>query len=302
MRKDVFIENKLAGALLVEEINRTISEREFALIEVLADAVAAMLPKTETPGLSRPMHLEEVLKKMTKHRPVKPEQLGALLAEMNWNIYDTYFCATVESQIKGDNHSAITTLSLILSGATGAECYFVQENTAIFVFNLTEDSGEKESVVETILSIAKNSSVKIGVSNSFNNFNNLYYYYRQTMSAIEQGRKKEPSRQRYYFDDYILDIILRNSCRDMLPEALYPEGFLALERHDKLKGSNYVDTLQAFLECNMNIAETIKKIYVHRNTFLYRIEKIKELLGMDLDDPDTRLLLRIILKMRKRGL
>jgi DNA-binding PucR family transcriptional regulator len=40
---------------------------------------------------------------------------------------------------------------------------------------------------------------------------------------------------------------------------------------------------------------------MHRNTFLYRIGRIKELLGMDLDDPDTRLLLRIILKLRKQG-
>jgi purine catabolism regulator len=88
----------------------------------------------------------------------------------------------------------------------------------------------------------------------------------------------------------------------MIPEALYPEGFLALERHDKAKGTNYVDTLETFLDCNMNIADTIKKIYMHRNTFLYRIDRIKELLGMDLDNGATRLLLWIILKLRKRGI
>jgi DNA-binding PucR family transcriptional regulator len=220
---------------------------------------------------------------------------------MKWNIYDTYFCATVESEIGGDNHSGMTTLSLKLSGVTGTECYLIQKNTAIFIFNLTAGGLEKSAVVKTILSALKNSKVKTGVSNSFSNFNNMYYYYRQALAAIEQGMEKDPSRRCWYFDDYILDSILQNSHRDMVVEALYPEGFLALEQHDGLKGTNYVDTLMAFLECNMNIAETIKKIYMHRNTFLYRIGRIKELLDMDLDDPDTRLLLRIILKLRKQG-
>jgi hypothetical protein len=302
LRQDIFIGGKLAGALIVDEINRKITDRDFTLITVLADAIAVMLPRTETPSLGRPRYLEEILRKMIGHKPVNPEQLGATLAEMNWNVSDTYFCAAVESKTNGDNHSAMTALSLTLSGATGTECYLIQKNTAIFVFNLTASGVEKSAVAKTALSALKNSAVKIGFSNSFNNFNNIYYYYRQTLIAIEQGREKAPSRRCYYFDDYILDSILQNSHNDMAPGALCPEGFLELERHDRLKGTAYVDTLEAFLECNMNIAETIKKIYMHRNTFLYRIGRIKELLGMDLSDPDTRLLLRIILKLRKRAM
>jgi phage FluMu protein gp41 len=301
LRRDIFIGGKLAGALLVDEINRTFTDRDFTLITVLADAIEAMIPKTETAGLGRARNLEEILKKMTGHRPVNPEQLDAALAEMNWNIYDTCFCVTVESEVSGDTYSAMVTLSLKLSAATGTECYLIQKNTAVFVFNLTAPGVEKSAVVKTVLSALKNSAVKIGVSNSFSNFNTVYYYYRQTLAALEQGREKAPSRRCYYFDDYILDSILRNSHKDMVPEALYPEGFLALERHDRLKGTNYADTLEAFLERNMNIADTIKKIYMHRNTFLYRIGRIKELLDMDLDDPDTRLLLRIILKLRKKN-
>jgi DNA-binding PucR family transcriptional regulator len=193
----------------------------------------------------------------------------------------------------------MTTLSLKLAELTKTECYLAQKNTAFFVFNLTEGSREKHALIKTLLSVAKSSAVKIGISNSFSDFNALYHYYRQTMTAIKQGREKAPSRQCYYFDDYILDSILQNSHKDTVPEALYPEGLLALEQYDKLKGTTYMDTLSAYLECNMNIAETIRKVYMHRNTFLYQIGKIKEILGMNLDDGDTRLLLRIILKIRK---
>jgi hypothetical protein len=301
LRYNIFIENKLMGTLFIDEINRKITDRDFALIMVLTDAITSMISKIESPVLSKPRYLEEILKTMIKHEPVKSDRLRSVLVEMNWNIYDAYFCATIESEFDEENYSSMTALSIKLSEQTATECYLMQKNTAVFIFNLKEGNNQKAAVIKTILSVLKNSAVKIGISNSFNDFNNLYYYYRQTMAAIEQGKEKAPSRQCYYFDDYILDSILQNSRKDMVPEALYPEGFLALERQDKLRGTNYVDTLEAFLESNMNIAETIKKIYMHRNTFLYRIGRIKEIMDMSLDDPDTRLLLRIILKLRRRG-
>jgi carbohydrate diacid regulator len=43
----------------------------------------------------------------------------------------------------------------------------------------------------------------------------------------------------------------------------------------------FLETLQAFFDNNMNITDTAKKIYVHRNTLLYRLEKIKQYTGLD---------------------
>jgi sugar diacid utilization regulator len=294
--QNIFIADKRVGCLFVCEINRKFTDRDFALITFLADALIKMMPNTESSSLSRSKYLEDILKNLTKHKPVNSEQLDTALAEMNWNVNDTYFCVTMESETNEQNYSSMTALALRISALMSSECYLIQKNSVFFVFNLTADKTDKTYLVKTIVFALKNSAVKTGVSNLFSDFNDVYYYYRQTLSALEQGRKKAPGSKCYYFDDYILDAIIQKSYRDTIPEALYPEGFLRILRYDNLKGTNYVDTLKAFLESNMNIAETIKKVYMHRNTFLYRIDKIKEILGMDLDNADTRLLLRIIMK------
>jgi carbohydrate diacid regulator len=60
-----------------------------------------------------------------------------------------------------------------------------------------------------------------------------------------------------------------------------------------------LETLQAFFDNNMNITDTAKKIYVHRNTLLYRLEKIKQYTGLDPRKFEHALQLYIVLKMNR---
>jgi 50S ribosomal subunit-associated GTPase HflX len=57
-----------------------------------------------------------------------------------------------------------------------------------------------------------------------------------------------------------------------------------------------VDALRTYLACNMGATQAAAKLYVHRSTLLERLTRIRRELGLDLDDPDTRLRLELLLK------
>lgn len=59
-----------------------------------------------------------------------------------------------------------------------------------------------------------------------------------------------------------------------------------------------MQTLAVYLETHCQISETAKRLYVHRNTIIYRLEKIEEMLGKSLKDPDTTLHLRLALRIQ----
>jgi purine catabolism regulator len=58
-------------------------------------------------------------------------------------------------------------------------------------------------------------------------------------------------------------------------------------------------TLEAFCERLGNLSQTAEKLFIHRNTLLYRMERIAQLTGRDMNNPDTRLAVHLALKVRK---
>lgn len=58
-------------------------------------------------------------------------------------------------------------------------------------------------------------------------------------------------------------------------------------------------TIQAFFENNLNVSETSRKLFVHRNTLVYRLEKIKKLTGLDLREFDHAITFKVALMVKK---
>ncbi|MBO4732970.1 MAG: helix-turn-helix domain-containing protein, partial [Clostridia bacterium] len=58
-------------------------------------------------------------------------------------------------------------------------------------------------------------------------------------------------------------------------------------------------TIQRFFENNLNVSETSRKLFVHRNTLVYRLEKIKKITGLDLRQFDHAIIFKIALMVDK---
>ncbi len=68
---------------------------------------------------------------------------------------------------------------------------------------------------------------------------------------------------------------------------------------DRRHGDTLIETLEAFFACNGNSTKAAEKLHLHRNSLLYRLNQARELLGRDLDDPETRLTLQLAIKGRR---
>jgi DNA-binding PucR family transcriptional regulator len=68
---------------------------------------------------------------------------------------------------------------------------------------------------------------------------------------------------------------------------------------DASSGSDYIHTLKVFHACHRHVATAAEQLHVHVNTLRHRLRRIEELLGVDLDDADTRFMLELALRVHE---
>ncbi len=125
-------------------------------------------------------------------------------------------------------------------------------------------------------------------------------------AALEQARTVGSVCRRCDITDQVVTIERLGALwlLNMLPRDATVTGFIRrflspLIDHDLEHGSSLLHTLEAYLSCNGSTKLTSQALFAHYNTVTYRLDKIRSLLGMDVDDSETRLQLQLALRLRQ---
>ncbi len=81
-------------------------------------------------------------------------------------------------------------------------------------------------------------------------------------------------------------------------EQFHQNIFQTLENKQKKDFDILLQTLSVYLESHCQLSETAKRLFIHRNTVIYRLEKCEELLGRNLKDPEQTLSLRLAFRIK----
>ncbi len=122
--------------------------------------------------------------------------------------------------------------------------------------------------------------------------------YREAQQALEIGRRLFGEGNLHSFARLGIYRLLYHLYGHEELANFYQETLSPLLESDKHSNSALIETLEGFFHCNGNLSETARVMHLHRNSLLYRLGRIEELLGRSLEDPELRLSLHIALKIR----
>ncbi len=117
---------------------------------------------------------------------------------------------------------------------------------------------------------------------------------RQAGQALEMARRLGEQKPLYYSDLSVYRLLFQLEHSPELiafqEETIGP--LLAFEG-----GNELIHTLEAYFEHNGNLSQTAEALYIHRNTLIYRMERIAAITNLELDKPDNRLALQLALRI-----
>ncbi len=187
----------------------------------------------------------------------------------------------------------------------------IDENTCAYIkfhgAGLTE--GEYQSLAEYAELIALSVKdemgieVKVGVGGTVKSFSECSISYRQAVAAVRMGEVFSTGSSVMTYKEYVLIKILEDVPKYKLQEFL--DILLEPEAKSIFSDDEMITTAEEFLKTSLNVSETSRNLYMHRNTLMYRLDKIDRATGLDIrkfQDAVTFKLILILYKLLGYGI
>ena len=136
----------------------------------------------------------------------------------------------------------------------------------------------------------------IGIGTIADHLRELADSYKEAQTAIEVGKVFDTEKSIMNYESLGIGRLIyqlpTTLCEIFLSEVFKKNSIDSLDQETLF-------TINKFFENNLNVSETSRKLFVHRNTLVYRLEKIKKLTGLDLRQFDHAIVFKVALMVRK---
>jgi hypothetical protein len=281
----MFSEDVYCGRINVLSTDREFNRGDYQILEKLARLLEPILGRAMFSDIPDEGN---IFYSLLAGKPYTEESLDIQLEYHKWKRDDTYRLILIETydalgrEVPGKD---VNILSNLVSRNL-PDAVILKKNPYVIIlsnYDLMEMPGKKHF----LYSLKSHNPVHIGLSFPVRGIDQIDKLYTQAYSAIYYGELTDKSETFHSFYDYALDFIIDSSSIESSVSACLPMVTELWKQHRE-NGDELFETLKIYLENNCSISRTSTEMYTHRNTILYRINKIKEMIGYDLEDAYCR--------------
>ncbi len=220
--------------------------------------------------------------------------LDLLMARTKFNKYKEELISVIDHVAYLNNQNVLS----IHRGNFIISFIKVKENTPFYNSSLYQKEFV-DDVYDAMMKYNEKTKVRIGVGKPCPEFLEMKKSYTQAQEAIRISVQiNQPASVSFYEELLIYHLLDSVNSRDSL-EELYQSTLGRLLSFDQQNNANLVDTLAQYFQSGGNISDAAKRMFLHRNTFIYRLEKIKTILNSELKNPDEVFKIQIGLLIMK---
>lgn len=227
-------------------------------------------------------------------------QIGKYMKK--YAIADKPACVMLVSAEKGKTEDVLFVLSNYGAGASDFAVMLEDDQCAYVKFS-DEVNGEYRSAAEYAEFLNQSIYEETGIATSIaiggevKTVYDLSASFSQAVSAKRIGKSLGVKTGVHSFKEYILVKIIEDLPKYKLNE--YLDLLLDEKARDVFADEDMTETAEEFLEDNLNVSETSRKIYLHRNTLMYRLDKIEKATGLNIRKFSDAMTFRLITVLSK---
>lgn len=220
------------------------------------------------------------------------------------NYYDKRVVISLKSKHLGDstNKKELSKYINRIFDNTLKNLYVVDNiNNIILIFTVNEFS--KKNLVELSKNIIckikikyPELDIKLGISKECGSLRYIPDAYSESVYSYNIGEIKSKNKI-YFYDDFIAYHMMSNISDNTVVKKIYRNIINKIKRESEENSDELIKTLSFLCRNDFNMKKTAEELFIHRNTLYKRVEKIKKITGYDINDSETKLIFKMIIKL-----
>lgn len=285
-------EGKLIGYLLSPCYHGAPTQEELDLIRLLADLCSIHMQKDLHYAEYPEDMLEYFISDLLSGAITDEQLIRDRCTRFGWHLRMPYRLLTIRSAdpveaTQGEGFLAQTRRCELLREAFPEATVFLYGEQIKFILSVYDETTRERLLLDQIAGLLEEHGLVAGVSQPGQNLRSLSARHRQAMKALQMGALLKGSGPLYFFDRYSVYYALEACAGRIDLLDLCHAAILKLERYDRRHGTAYMGTLHAYLACGKNASEAADALFIHRNTLAKRLDKIHDIIPVDLNDRET---------------
>ena len=203
---------------------------------------------------------------------------------------------------RAETETAFETLGELLPLSDTDALVEMDRHTVALVKDM-RDMGEDElyqfaSAIQETLQVEASQSAQIGVGNARHTLSQLGESYREARSAIDIGRVFAPDESIFLYQRMMLSRFLASVSPE---EGARYHALLFNRKTSKLFSDDMLQCIDMFFHKDLNVADAARQLFIHRNTLVYRLDKVRSVTWLDLRRFDDAVTFKVLYELGKRG-
>lgn len=277
---NLFSGQEYCGRLTVLEVDRQLNRGDSQLLRCVA-ALLEPIVGTETPAAGN-QH-GNVFQLLLAEQPYDPTALDYRLQYRQWDRQGTFSLALLELPEQKDTPVQCRDLEMlrktIASHVSGVEV--LSYSGGLILLSNRHLAGDG-TFCTLLRSLCIGNPLKVCFSLPCTGIEEIPSLYRQAYYAMAAGKEDRPGESFYDCFDYAVEFILQTGNRKDAYHACMSAVVEMWE--NRSEGNDPFQTLKVYLDNERSVSKTAEALFTHRNTIIYRLKKIEEMLGYSLDD------------------
>ncbi|MFV0392893.1 MAG: PucR family transcriptional regulator, partial [Coprobacillaceae bacterium] len=276
-------EEKIVGYICVLLTHKKISEEEYEKVTIVTKFLSLYLSKHIVPNIpNNDFYLQNIF---ANDNIIEKD----FTLKSNVNLSSDFMIAY--TSVYDKSNEIVYLYQLFNHVHKYKDVYPILDDNHLFLLFTNIQTPNPNSLVKKQLTAMmrhiKVVNLHFGISNHFHTMQDVLKHKQQAMHAYELAKDKP---YQFFMDIAIEDIFQTIKKQDTHELYLHP-ALQILKEYDKQHNSSYLYTLEIFIRQFCSSQETCQILNIHRNSLLYRLDKIQEISKLDLKSNQTRTLL-----------